>query len=202
MQLGFHVNVARCIGCHTCEVACQETNGLPVGVCWRRVRVVEGGAYPRPFAYAVSMACNHCADPICVKVCPAGAYGKRADGLVVHDPSRCIGCQYCAMACPYSAPQYDEAQGKMSKCSGCAGRVDAGLQPACVGACPVRALAFGDLSDLGDLAATCPSGSCLTETLPLLPSPRQTRPSIRFKVRPEVTLQAARVLDGHRVRKI
>ncbi|HYF77210.1 MAG TPA: DMSO/selenate family reductase complex B subunit [Symbiobacteriaceae bacterium] len=196
-QLGFYVNVARCIGCHTCEIACKETYDLEVGVRWRRVRAVEGGAYPKPYAYFVSMACNHCADPICVKVCPAGAYSKREDGLVIHDQSKCIGCKYCTMACPYTAPQFDEAKGKMSKCSGCYSRVDDGKQPACVDACPVRALEFGPL---GDLESAHPAD--LAETLPVLPSNKQTNPSVRFKVRPEVTLRADRIVDGHRARKV
>ena len=142
-QLGFFVNVERCIGCHTCEVACKEQNDLEVGPRWRRVRTVEGGSYPRPFAYSVSVGCSHCAEPMCGQVCPVGAYTKREDGLVVHDPSKCIGCKYCTFACPYAAPQYNEATGKAGKCSGCTSLVDQGQQPACVQSCIVRALEFG-----------------------------------------------------------
>lgn len=195
-QKGFFVNVERCIGCHTCELACKETNDLEVGVRWRRVRTVEGGAYPKPYAYFVSMACNHCEDPICVKVCPVKAYTKREDGLVIHDQSKCIGCKYCTMACPFTAPQFDETKGKMSKCSGCYSLVDAGKEPACVQACIVRAIEFGNVSDLMSMHPGA------VETLPVLPSPKQTRPSTRYKTRPEVTLRADRIVDGHRARKV
>jgi anaerobic dimethyl sulfoxide reductase subunit B (iron-sulfur subunit) len=190
------MDTARCLGCHTCAVACKEANDLPPRPRWRRVRILEGGAYPRPFAYAVSMSCNHCERPICVQVCPVRAYTKRPDGLVVHDRSRCIGCQYCTYACPYGAPQYDSAAGKVGKCSGCHTRVDEGLEPVCVGACPVRALEFGPLDELerrhpGAVTA-----------LPALPDPGLTGPAVRIKPRTDATLAPARIMDGHRSRRL
>ncbi len=100
------------------------------------------------FAYNVSLACNHCQRPICVEVCPARAIAKRPDGIVLIDSDRCLGCKYCSWACPYGAPQYDERTGRMTKCTFCADNIDAGLAPACVAACPLRALDFGDRTEL------------------------------------------------------
>jgi anaerobic dimethyl sulfoxide reductase subunit B len=195
-QLGFYMNLERCIGCHTCEVACKDKNDLEVGPRWRRVRVVEGGAYPKPFVYYVSMACNHCEDPACAKACPVGAYTKREDGLVVHDPSKCIGCKYCTFACPYSAPQFDEAKGKAGKCSGCADLVDKGGKPVCVDSCIVRALEFGPIDEL---EKKYPGA---VQSLPVMSSPAPTNPSIRMKTRPETQLTATRVVDGNTTRKL
>lgn len=195
-QLGFYVDLTRCIGCHTCALACKEKNDLELGPRWRRVRVVEGGAYPKPFAYYVSMSCNHCADPICMKVCPAHAYSKREDGLVVHDPEKCIGCQYCTYACPYAAPQFDEAKGKVGKCSGCADLVDKGEQPACVQACIVRAIEFGPIDELQKKHPDA------VQSLPILPNPTLTNPSILLQPKPESFSQPTRIIDGHRARQL
>lgn len=195
-QLGFYINLERCIGCHTCEVACKETNDLDVGPRWRRVRSVEGGAFPKPYAYFVSMACNHCQDPICAKVCPAGAYSKREDGLVVHDQSKCIGCKYCTFACPYAAPQFDESKGKVGKCSGCHQYVDKGEEPACVKSCILRALEFGPIDEL---AKKHPGA---VQSIPVLPNPENTNPSILIQPRPEVHLKPGRIVDGHRARQV
>ncbi|HEY3365888.1 MAG TPA: DMSO/selenate family reductase complex B subunit [Symbiobacteriaceae bacterium] len=195
-QLGFFINVERCIGCHACEVACKDKNDLEVGPRWRRVRIVEGGAYPKPFAYSISMACNHCKDPICVKVCPVGAYTKREDGLVIHDQSRCIGCRYCTFACPYAAPQFDESKGKAGKCSGCHDLVDKGQEPICVQACILRALEFGPLEELQQKHPGA------VQSLPVLPDPKVTDPSVRLQPRPEVNSRPARIVDGHRTRQV
>ena len=86
------------------------------------------------FAYNVSLACNHCEEPICVEICPTQALGKRADGIVSIDADRCIGCKYCSWASPYGALQYDVEAGRMTKCTFCAEDLDAGLPPSCVAA--------------------------------------------------------------------
>ena len=81
-QIGFFVDATRCINCKTCEIACKDFNDSPVGRRIRKVRSFEGGEFPAVFAYNVSMSCNHCEEPACVKGCPAGAYSKRAgDGI-------------------------------------------------------------------------------------------------------------------------
>jgi anaerobic dimethyl sulfoxide reductase subunit B (iron-sulfur subunit) len=155
-QYAFYFDSSACSGCKACQVACKDKHNLPLGVLWRRVYEVAGGGWTRSgaawvssvFAYNVSLACNHCAQPICAEVCPARAITQRADGIVLIDPDRCIGCKYCSWACPYGAPQYDAGAGHMTKCTFCADNLDAGLPPACVAACPLRALDFGDRAEL------------------------------------------------------
>lgn len=120
----------------------------PNGQTWKRT---EEGAWKQDvFAYYVSDACNHCADPACVKVCPTKAHVKHLDkgGLVLIDESKCIGCGACATACPYHAPQLDAKAQKMRKCDGCIDRLEKGLLPICVEACPHRAIEFGDIEEL------------------------------------------------------
>ena len=174
-QIGFFVDATRCINCKTCEIACKDFNDLEVGRRIRKVRSFEGGEFPAVFAYNVSMSCNHCEKPACVQGCPAGAYSKRAsDGIVVHDPEKCIGCRYCTWLCPYGAPQYDAREGRVRKCNLCEGEAT----PVCVAACPMRAIEVGPLAEI----AARPGA---TIALRDLPSPELTRPSIRYRVRKE-----------------
>jgi Fe-S-cluster-containing dehydrogenase component len=127
-------------------MACKSENATPAGVLWRRVREFS---FDDPNAMAfISMSCNHCDDPQCMKVCPADTYSKRADGIVVQDHDKCIGCRMCIMACPYNAPVFDPVEGKTSKCNLCAERLDEGLQPRCVESCPAGVLQFGDIDVL------------------------------------------------------
>jgi len=182
MQLAFFVDSTKCIGCKTCEVACKDFNDLAPGPRIRKVRTFEGGEFPDVYAYNVSMSCNHCDDPACVSHCPAGAYTKRAkDGVVVHDPDRCIGCRYCTWVCPYGAPQYDARAGHVWKCNFCVSELDAGRAPACVAACPMRAIEFGPLEEI----AKRPGAAVALRDLP---PPGITKPSIRYRARKEAAL--------------
>ncbi len=172
-QMAFYFNSAVCNGCKACMSACKDRSDLPVGVNWRRVYEYGGGGWVpdaqhreflipnNVFSYALSISCNHCENPTCVEGCPSGAMYKRGeDGLVLIDSDACIGCRYCEWACPYEAPQYDEALGVMTKCDGCQDLVAQGEKPVCVDACVMRALDFGDLDELrekyGDIAAIEP----------------------------------------------
>jgi anaerobic dimethyl sulfoxide reductase subunit B (iron-sulfur subunit) len=156
IEHAFYFDSSACSGCKACQVACKDRHGLKVGLLWRRVYEVAGGGWTRSgqawlssvFAYHVSLACNHCREPICAEVCPTRAITRRADGIVLLDPDRCVGCKYCSWACPYGAPQYDDETGTMSKCNFCAADLDEGLPPSCVAACPLRALDFGDREEL------------------------------------------------------
>ncbi len=148
MRYAFVLDASACTGCKACQVACKDKNQLPLGVLWRRVYEVSGGTWKQEgnawtttvFTYNLSLSCNHCEHPKCAGVCPVDAYDVRADGIVVLDTSKCVGCGYCAWACPYEAPQYDASAGYMTKCDFCHDELDAGLPPACVAACPLRAL--------------------------------------------------------------
>jgi anaerobic dimethyl sulfoxide reductase subunit B (iron-sulfur subunit) len=155
-QYAFYFDSSSCTGCKACQVACKDKNNLEVGVLWRRVYSVTGGDWvstgnawtSQAFAYELSISCNHCQDPLCVHVCPTTAMHKREDGIVLVDASKCIGCKYCEWVCPYGAPQYDPSKGKMTKCNLCEDYLAEGGNPACVDACVMRALDFGELSEL------------------------------------------------------
>lgn len=122
-QYGFFIDSSRCTGCKTCELACKDYKDLTPDVSFRRIYEYAGGDWQEDngvwhqnvFAYYLSIACNHCEDPACTKVCPSGAMHKRDDGFVVVDEDVCIGCRYCHMACPYGAPQYNAAKGHMDQ---------------------------------------------------------------------------------------
>ena len=155
-QLAFHVDLSGCIGCKACQIACQDRNNLEAGRSWRRVAEVVGGHWvpsagqwhSDAFAYYVSMACMHCEKPICCEVCPTRASAKRPDGVVLVDQKKCIGCRYCEWACPYGAPQFDAARGKMTKCTFCEDLLAQKQSPACVAACVMRVLEVGELEEL------------------------------------------------------
>jgi anaerobic dimethyl sulfoxide reductase subunit B (iron-sulfur subunit) len=181
-QLAFYFDSSVCTGCKACQMACKDKHNLEVGLLWRRVYEVSGGQWrkngnlwqPDIFAYNVSLACNHCRKPICQKSCPTGAIFKRGDGIVFIDDKKCAGCRYCEWGCPYGSPQYDRKSGIMTKCHFCFDLVDLNLPPACVAACPMRALDFGPLSELkkrykGD------------EEIYPLPNPALTEPAVLIK---------------------
>jgi len=139
-QYRFGFSMSACIGCHSCEVACAEQNGLPAGTVWRRVGEVEGGTFPDTRRLQLSMSCNHCLDAACLSGCPTNAYEKLANGVVAHHADDCIGCQYCTWNCPYSVPVFQPDRKIVTKCDLCLPRLDEGLLPACAGACPTQAI--------------------------------------------------------------
>ena len=156
-QLAFHFDASACMGCKTCQTACKDKNDLPLGVNWRKVYQYGGGdwvsqsSFLMPnglYVYSLSTACQHCEKPVCAEVCPAGAIIKRADGVVLINQDQCVGCRYCEWACPYGAPQFQEAKGVMGKCNFCEDLLAKGENPACVDSCPMRAIEFGELSEL------------------------------------------------------
>lgn len=155
-QYAFYIDTSRCSGCKTCQVACKDKNNLDIGVLWRRVYEVSRGSWMQQNgvwknnikAYNVSLSCNHCEKPVCVEVCPTGALHKKKNGIVTIDAKKCIGCEYCAWACPYGAPQYDEARGIMTKCDFCEDYVADGKNPSCVDSCPMRVIDYGDFKEL------------------------------------------------------
>jgi len=141
-QYRFHFDMTKCIGCKCCEVACNEQNGNPAEIKWRRVGEIEAGNFPFTQRLHLSMGCNHCLDAACLTGCPVDAYSKdNLSGLVLHSADACIGCQYCTWNCPYGVPQFNEERGVVGKCDMCHGRLEQGREPACVNACPQGAIA-------------------------------------------------------------
>lgn len=171
-QLAFYFDASSCVDCKACQIACQDKNNLPPAMTWRRVFQYSGGNWIkdnsaeglyRPnnvFSYSVSSACMHCENPLCMDVCPAAAITKRDDGVVLIDQNKCIGCRYCEWVCPYGAPVFDQTKGVMSKCTFCEDLLAQGENPACVDACVMRAIDFGELDELrakyGDVNAIEP----------------------------------------------
>jgi Fe-S-cluster-containing dehydrogenase component/DMSO reductase anchor subunit len=140
-QYRFHVDMGKCIGCKCCVVACNEQNGNPAAINWRRVTEIEGGWYPRAERSYLSIGCHHCLEPTCLQGCPVDAYKKDAGtGIVLHSADACIGCQYCTWNCSYGVPQYNPERGVVGKCDMCHTRLGLGQSPACVSACPTGAI--------------------------------------------------------------
>ncbi|HLF24655.1 MAG TPA: DmsC/YnfH family molybdoenzyme membrane anchor subunit, partial [Burkholderiales bacterium] len=176
-QHGFYFNADNCIACHACESACSEKNNLPAHLAFRAVGYVEGGTWPITKRVNVSMACNHCDDPVCLKGCPTRAYTKFAEyGAVLQDPDICFGCGYCTWVCPYNAPQLDPVKGEVEKCNMCVDRLEVGLKPACVAAC------LGGALDFGVIETPAKNSHQLQTTIPGFPTPEITQPNIRFQL--------------------
>ncbi|WP_411728521.1 4Fe-4S dicluster domain-containing protein, partial [Methyloglobulus sp.] len=175
-QHGFYFNADNCIGCHACESACSEKNDVPAHIAFRSVGFVEGGTYPDYQRINISMACNHCDDPVCLTGCPTRAYTKFAEyGAVLQDPDICFGCGYCTWVCPYNAPQLDPVKGEVSKCNMCVDRLEVNLKPACVAACLGNALDFGVIENI-------PENRIQAKTeIPGFPNAEITQPNIRFQ---------------------
>ena len=181
MQYGFYFDADRCGSCKACVMACRDKNDTLLSLKNRNVidfgggRWVEKDGLVQPenvFVYSISISCNHCESPACVANCPTGAMIKRdEDGIVYVDESVCIGCGTCANACPYGAPKVSEERGVTSKCNFCMDYLDEGGRPACVDACLMRCLDFGDIAELrekyGDACDVAP-----------LPTSSETRPSL------------------------
>jgi len=140
-QYRFHFDMGKCIGCKCCVVACNEQNGNPAEINWRRVGDIEGGFFPAVAHNYLSMGCNHCLEPTCLQGCPVDAYSKDPiTGIVRHSADACIGCQYCTWNCSYGVPQFNHERGVVGKCDMCHGRLAVGEAPACVSACPEGAI--------------------------------------------------------------
>lgn len=169
------IDTTRCMGCHTCGIACKQENNLPDNVWWCRSLTVGGpnmdapaGVFPEVSMSYLTLQCQHCENPACVKVCPVGAtYRDEETGVVRQDYDKCIGCRMCMAACPYTGvrsfnweePTYsighalgdptvpEHQKHVVEKCTLCWHRLARGEEPACIDACPAEARHFGDLND-------------------------------------------------------
>lgn len=168
-RMSMLIDLTRCIGCDACTLACKQENGTPMDVFFARVINVEVGKYPDVKRLYIPVLCNHCDDAPCLKSCPNKAILRRGDGIVLVDQDRCRGTGACVSSCPYGniilhreendwylpeSERYEKDFVKKRlktnvarKCTYCAHRVDQGLDPACVVACPTTARIFGDLDD-------------------------------------------------------
>jgi formate dehydrogenase iron-sulfur subunit len=164
-RLGFLVDSSRCIGCRSCQVACQQWNKLEAE------KTVNTGSFQNPKEFTpllynlirfkesaddkgnvtwrfLSERCMHCGDAGCMKVCPSpGALYRTKEGFVGFNKEKCISCKYCVSACPFNVPRYG-TDDKVSKCNLCLDRLAAGMPPACTKACPTETLRFGVRSEL------------------------------------------------------
>ena len=174
-RYGFVIDLKRCYGCYSCQVACKAANHTPKGIDWAKCHQAEVGTYPSAQRQILPTLCMQCSEPECMHVCPTGATQQNEFGVVFVDKEMCMGCRYCLMACPYgqrhTTPAWDsyfphhdgemdayqsyakglwEAKGGYgiaTKCDFCTDRVAEGKQPACVQSCPAKARYFGDLDD-------------------------------------------------------
>lgn len=172
-KLAIGIDLHRCVGCNTCVLACKMQNNVPDGMLWNRVLTENcdlfddaEGTYPNLSRTYLPLACQHCENPACERVCPTGATYKDDKGRVEIDYDKCIGCRMCMAACPYNARTFnwnepvratgagygdarvpERARGVMEKCTLCKERTDEGAEPMCVHCCPADARVFGDLDD-------------------------------------------------------
>lgn len=172
-RLAIAINKRRCIGCHTCSLACKMQNNVPDGMLWNRVLTENvdklddaEGTYPNLSRSYLPVACQHCDNAACQRVCPTGATYTDDKGRVEIDYDRCIGCRMCMAACPYNARTFNwgeptrsagfnygdarvpvRSRGVMEKCTLCKERTDDGDVPMCVLCCPGDARIYGDLDD-------------------------------------------------------
>jgi formate dehydrogenase iron-sulfur subunit len=163
------IDVSTCIGCKACQAACMEWNDIrdevgtnsgvydnPVDLTaksWTVMRFAEVEEAGRLEWLIRKDGCMHCADPGCLKACPApGAIVQYANGIVDFHEENCIGCGYCITGCPFNIPRISKEDNKAYKCSLCSDRVAVGQAPACAKACPTGAIQYGSKSDMKDYA--------------------------------------------------
>jgi formate dehydrogenase iron-sulfur subunit len=165
------IDTTKCIGCKACQVACMEWNDLrdEIGTnigqyqnphdlsanTWTLMRFAEVESPKGDLEWLIRKdGCMHCADPGCLKACPApGAIVQYANGIVDFHEENCIGCGYCIAGCPFDIPRISKKDHKVYKCTLCSDRVAVGLEPACIKSCPTGALVFGTKADMKQHAA-------------------------------------------------
>lgn len=203
MRYGMAIDLKRCIGCHTCSVACKSANNLPNNIWWNRVLTIGGetmdtpaGTYPNNQLQYLPVNCQHCENPSCVKACPVGAtYKREEDGIVIQDYDKCIGCRMCMVACPYNARSFNWSKPEyyvdfplgdydapvhqynvVEKCTFCVNRIARDEKPACMELCIGRARYWGDLDDPNSEVSKAIKGRAYVKLL----EEKGTKPSIFY----------------------
>jgi len=198
-QWAMIVDIEKCIGCRRCLNACKQENHVPedegMNRTWlERYQLAEDGSLKATFishtglagdvgdngsehGFFVPKLCNQCANPPCVSVCPVNATFTAADGVILVDKDRCIGCKYCVVACPYGARFLHPETKVVDKCTFCYHRITQGMSPACVEACPTQARSFGDLKNPDDPVRR----RLLDEALQVSRPSLGTRPRVFYK---------------------
>jgi Fe-S-cluster-containing dehydrogenase component len=171
-SFGVLTDLTLCVGCRSCEKACNEANGLPEpdkpfedGSVFEESRRTTHQAYTVVNRYENpndkdkpiyrKVQCNHCKEPACLTSCPIHAYSKTPEGAVQYNPDLCFGCRYCMTSCPFNIPAYDywsALEPRIHKCTMCLPRIQAGGMTACAEACPTGALTFGKREELLKIA--------------------------------------------------
>jgi tetrathionate reductase subunit B len=162
----FVIDVARCVGCRNCQIACKDehcgNDWLPYArpqpetrQFWCQVNENVRGTVPKVKISYVTRLCMHCDVAVCIPACPVeGGIYKRVDGLVIIDPKKCTGCMKCVKACPYGCIYYNEDLKIAQKCTGCTHLLDRGWpikEPRCVDACATGAIKFGEETEFSEL---------------------------------------------------
>lgn len=151
-RMAIITDLNRCVGCLACSPACKAVNGVPIGSYWNKVVRVGpnldpdgSGHWPDAYMYFLPIACQHCSNPACVKVCPTEASHIAEDGTVQINKEKCIGCQFCVMACPYGVRYLNKDERVVEKCTMCEQKLLDGEVPQCVSQCGGNARWVGDL---------------------------------------------------------
>ena len=157
IRVGILNDTTLCTGCERCVEACKKENRLGADLPRRWKQSIDDLSSTRFTTivrrdgnHFVRRLCRHCEQPACVSACIVGALQKTAEGPVIYDSSKCIGCRYCIMSCPYGIPRYDWESPipHVRKCTMCYPRIRAGRMPACVEACPEKATIFGSRDEM------------------------------------------------------
>lgn len=142
------IDLDRCIGCHSCEIACKMENKVDLGIYLNKMLTIGPiGTYPDIEMYFLPTLCQSCIDAPCIDVCPTGSSYMNEEGVVLVDPDSCVGCNACTPACPYNARSFNHETRLAQKCTLCSHLTEENERPACVKACCAKARFVGDIDD-------------------------------------------------------
>lgn len=197
-KFGWFVDTRRCFGCHACEVSCKAENDVPLGNYIRQTIYKDVGEYPKVARLFMPMACQHCEDAPCIKVCPCGALHKEVGGTVAVDYNICSGHGACVDACPYGAIYLDPVAKQAVKCHNCYHRLEEEMEPACVPTCPSEAFHFGDMNDPNSKVSKAMKEAEAHDAKPVqLRADKGTKPRMWFSGKGPVEVEERVPTEGH-----